>query len=237
MTSRDGRKQAIRERMAATGEPYRRAQRAVEAEAFAARVDGIPLEEQGIRALPPTATPAERAHAEAVWRATADPGRRCLCSGIGCKHGRPCDPPEGGDGCPGRLAHADRFPGSVFAAICWADIYVCDTCGEQLMTEVELPEIPWAEQDGNTMAVYPGVRHPNFREGSPDDVLEVPDSAEEGSCPTCGCWCYGCGCAEAAERAEGYDDDLMHYPAHCCECGRTGTDCEYNCRCSGERVA
>jgi len=129
----------------------------------------ISNEELGVRALPPDATAAQRAHAEAVWRGTDDPRARCRCSGTGCRHGQPCDLT---DGCPGRLRHADRYPGSVLGLTEWWDEYACGTCQESFGCGVTLPEVPWgelrAEGERTTTTVYPGVRHPNFPDLDPD---------------------------------------------------------------------
>ncbi|WP_329812558.1 hypothetical protein, partial [Streptomyces sp. GSL17-113] len=71
---------------------------------------GITAEELGVRALPDTATPEQRAHAEAVWR-PADSDKPCRCSGAECHHGEQCEEegfldPVTGDGnarCTGRM--------------------------------------------------------------------------------------------------------------------------------------
>jgi hypothetical protein len=139
--------------------------------------DSIPAEELGIWALPPDATPAQRAHAEAVWRpAAAD--QPCRCSGTDCEHGRPCW--EYGD-CDGRYVHADRYLGSMLELTAWWDEYACDTCGDGYGRSVSLLEIPWGEHvsvDGRqTTRVYPGVRHPSFPD-DPDAEDEVPACQE-----------------------------------------------------------
>lgn len=68
----------------------------------------------------------------------------------------------------------------------------------------------------------------------PDDPNYPPTAgpAEGFECDTCGCWCGGCGCADAEERAGEDGTELIHVPAHCCECGRTGLDAEYRCECA-----
>lgn len=88
MTSNHDRKTEIRARMARTGEPYNVARRAIENETVTEPAGvtveaGVPAEELGVGALPTGATPARRAHAEAVWRATGDPDTPCRCSGRG----------------------------------------------------------------------------------------------------------------------------------------------------------
>lgn len=140
----------------------------------------LPLtpEELGVAALPPDATPAQRARAEAVWRPSSA-SEPCRCSG-NCPHGEPC-----GDGCTGRTIHLDRYPGSLFVYTIWADDYVCsEGCEEGYAAEVgpiTLPEIPWGYagepygQDGNrAICTYPGVRHPNY--------LEFDDEDDEDQC-------------------------------------------------------
>ncbi|WP_331720070.1 hypothetical protein OG762_51475 (plasmid) [Streptomyces sp. NBC_01136] len=125
----------------------------------------ITAEELGVRALPETATPEQRAHAEAMWRPEPDPARRCRCSGTDCRQGAPC--PFADEGCEGRRIHLDRHPGSLWGITTWWDTYECTGCGEQFEGDVELPELPWGEKRPNdgggfTTVVYDGVRHPNF---------------------------------------------------------------------------
>ncbi|MEW1551463.1 hypothetical protein [Streptomyces tsukubensis] len=138
---------------------------------------GITAEALGIRALPAGATPAQRAHAEAVWRPQEDPAQPCRCSGTGCHHGEPC---TGHDGCTGRLVHTDRYPGSLWTVTTWMDTYACSDYEEGVETMVELPAIPWGEHrttdrgQGPSTIVYDGVRHPNF--GTADDE----DDSDEG---------------------------------------------------------
>jgi hypothetical protein len=125
----------------------------------------IPVAERGVRALPANATPAQRAHAEAVWAAvTAD--QPCPCSGR-CRHGRYCDETEG---CTGRLIHLDRQPGSLVDVTAWADEYACDACDATIGRTVTLPELPWGEQvkriGGDPrdydISPYEGTRHPSI---------------------------------------------------------------------------
>ena len=121
-------------------------------------------EELGWRALPPDATPAQRARAEAVWRQTAS-DEPCRCSGP-CHHGEPCEEePTDAGRCPGRLVHVDRQPGSLLSLTMWCDNYACDVCGLAPASDigVDLPQIPWGEWTGeHAFRAYPDVRHPNF---------------------------------------------------------------------------
>lgn len=121
---------------------------------------GITAEQLGVRALPADATPAMRAHAEAVWHPAA-PTAQCPCSGTGCPHG------QTDDGCGGLLIHIDRYPGSMFDVHVWADTFVCSSCEESVSdSSVTLPELPWGEvtedDNGRHTVIYEGIRHPNF---------------------------------------------------------------------------
>jgi hypothetical protein len=114
--------------------------------------DGVVGEELGWRVLPADATPAQRARAEAVWRAVR-PDWPCRCSGP-CLHRRACGDDEQGDGpYRGLLIHVDRFPGSLFSLVAWNDVYHCADCGEQFDAGIMLEAIPWA----------PHPRHPDVR--------------------------------------------------------------------------
>jgi hypothetical protein len=258
MTTNKARKAAVRDRMAATGEPYSVAARALRGQAGAgtgsatAVIDpallvpypdeaGVTVEELGWRVLPASATAQQRAHAEAVWRPVL-PDRACRCSGP-CEHGAPCpeevlDDNDQAVSCGGRLIHSDRYPGSLFSVIVWEDTYHCHSCGVSGSASVELPAIPWGEvestdtPDGprSTTLVYSGVRHPNFAD---EDTPEYPEG--DGSCRGCGGYalsgllCDGC-------RAEGWTDaygmigepDPDENREECFECGASGP---YGCNC------
>jgi hypothetical protein len=58
----------------------------------------------------------------------------------------------------------------------------------------------------------------------------VPEAEDVTTCE-CGCWCGHCPCEEDEVRAFETDAEYSN-SSHCCECGRSGTDCEYNCTCS-----
>ncbi|MBN1174896.1 MAG: hypothetical protein JXA67_22245 [Micromonosporaceae bacterium] len=220
MTSDKARKTAIRDRMAATGEPYSVAARTLHATGTAVidpvllapypdEVD-VAVEELGWRVLPADAMPAARARAEAVWRAVAA-DRPCRCSGP-CDHGMVCGLDESGDGpCPGRLIHTDRYPGSAFSVTLWQDELQCDTCGEEREGAVQLPDVPWGQEGPQSLLVFDGVRHPTFS-GVFDD---------NSGCPDCGAgWDEGCTC----------DDD-----GGCPECGAGGRGDPYGeCVCYPE---
>lgn len=66
------------------------------------------------------------------------------------------------------------------------------------------------------------------------ETAHIEEIDEEDTCSTCGCWCGGCPCAEDEERAaeNGDDEVFYHATAHCCECGRSGPECEYHCTCA-----
>jgi hypothetical protein len=145
--------------------------------------------ELGWRALPPNATPAQRARAESVWRPVAT-DRLCRCSGP-CHHGQPCG--NGDDGiltCTGRLIHHDRLAASLLDVYGWYDTYGCDGCSEEFEVSVDLPDVPWGERVGNSITQFDGVRRITFY-GTDDDGGEVPHQY----CPECGAdYHYQCAC-------------------------------------------
>ncbi|WP_327359527.1 hypothetical protein [Streptomyces sp. NBC_01304] len=139
---------------------------------------GVTAEQLGVRALPPGASPARRAHAEAVWHPSAG-GQPCRCSGTGCHHGAPCEADYAEGLCGGPLLHRDRYPGSMFSLTIWQDVYRCEGCGEVFDASVEVPSLPWGEvrtrdeldgtertlssgTDDRVIVLYDGIRHPNF---------------------------------------------------------------------------
>ncbi|MEU0938983.1 hypothetical protein [Embleya sp. NPDC005971] len=236
MTRDNARKAAVRARMAATGEPYNVAARAVDQDQTADQADphpaarqptdtnppawtlapteaeallGITAEELGIRALPADATPQQRAHAEAKWR-SADVDQPCRCSGD-CTHGIPCDADlDDGDRCRGRLVHVDRYPGSMWGVIEWWDVHECDTCGDRYGNGVRLPAIPFGERraDGVTV-IYDGVRHPNFPDIDVDDPgIERCSSCDGDNAPECD------DCRIHDDPDEDYDDELDEYEVY-----------------------
>ncbi|WP_327359828.1 hypothetical protein [Streptomyces sp. NBC_01304] len=210
----------------------------------------ITAEELGVRALPADATPAQRAHAEAVWRAQTNPDLPCRCSGTKCSHGTRCTQeylPEtrGGDveQCTGRFVHLDRHPGSMFDLTAWFDIYICADCEESYETTVTLPDIPWGEVrdrdqvDGErhtgvvgadtVTVIYDGIRHPNFpgadRDEDDDDYDDDPTGYYSGQCPECGA------------GGGGYEDCVCDADYGCEECGAGDRDHPYaDCVCYGE---
>lgn len=209
--------------------------------------DGVAVEELGWRVLPPDATPAQKARAEAVWRPVR-PGRPCRCSGP-CQHGRTCGD-EGQDGpCSGLLIHADRFPGSLFSLAAWNDVYQCADCGDQFEQSIVLEAIPWGEHpDGepNTTRVYPGVRHPNFRDASGDEDDDDEDNwsdEPDGSCRGCGAYamegllCDGCRSKGWTDGPQGYSEPDRDDPRYlqsigvCLECGAGQSSPYDECTC------
>lgn len=227
--SNRARTRAIRDRMATTSERFTAAARHVDTTtgpepAAAAVVDEALLQpypdelvpppgatdgwrpvttaELGWRALPPDATPEQRARTESVWRPVTA-ARPCRCSGH-CLHGQPCRMGDDGvDSCPGgRLLHLDRQAASVLIVTGWIDAYACDTCDEQFDTGVELPDVPWGEREGPAIYEYPGVRR----------VIVVDDTwPDDSPCPDCGNH-YRCRC----------DDEHG-----CPECGAGGAGAPY----------
>lgn len=166
MTSDKARKSAVRAQMAATGEPYCVAARTLDQTApipasllrpYEDERD-VATEDLGWRVLPADATPAQRARAEATWHPVSAE-RPCRCSGP-CHHGRQCVD----DDCSGTLEHIDRVPGSVLGTTDWFDIYECDLCGKTADLAITLPDLPWGRWDGDSLEVFPDVRHPSFRD-------------------------------------------------------------------------
>ncbi len=255
LTSTRARKNEIRTRMAATGQPYSAAARAVDATRQGAPgIDpvllapypdetGVQPEELGWRKLPAAATPRDRARAEATWR-PVHPGRPCRCSGP-CLHGRTCPDCVTSDDersmdpeVANRLIHLDRYPGSMFTPIVWEDTYQCGACGEDFTTSVELPDIPWGEAGATGgLAIFTGVRHPSFTDF---DAPEHP--AGDGVCRVCGGYALG-GLLCDGHRAEGWTDfygqvnepDPAEDPEACPECG--GGDPYGECVCPAEQTA
>jgi hypothetical protein len=171
-------------------------------------VGDVPLAELGVTVLPPDATAAQRARAEAIWR-PADADEPCRCSGT-CHHGSPCVDSEPDDPCAGRMVHTDRYPGGMFHLRAWFDEYGCDTCGAVGSSTVELPNLPWGEAASeNGILVYEGVRHPNFRDEDDEDT------ADEG--------CFECG-ARPGYRCTCDDPD----EPWCEDCGAS---IDYECTC------
>lgn len=121
-------------------------------------------------------TPAERAHAESVWRNILDPGTPCRCSGNGvgadgtpvpCHHGEPCTTCGGGG-----ILHYDRYAvGLISAPTSWMDEYMCSStaCSEAYSTEIRLTDLPWGvvkryetgpyAGDFAGYELYDGIRH------------------------------------------------------------------------------
>ncbi|MFF5809055.1 hypothetical protein [Streptomyces sp. NPDC012746] len=163
---------------------------------------GITAEELGVRALPADATPAQRAHAEAVWRPEIDPTRPCRCSGVDCHHGAPCaeeytDEPQ----CTGRMVHVDRHPGSMFDLTAWYDVYRCnEECEGAFEVTVTLPDLPWGEVrnrdeveggrytgvlgEERVTVIYSGIRHPNFPDHVPGEDDEDGRDLDPDDYPT-----------------------------------------------------
>ncbi|MFD9824175.1 hypothetical protein [Streptomyces violascens] len=163
---------------------------------------GITAEELGVRALPADATPARRAHAEAVWRTETDPARPCRCSGVNCHHGEPCAEDYDTDDvqCTGRMVHVDRHPGSMFDLRAWYDVYRCNECGETAEATVTLPDLPWGEVrsrdevegerytggagEERVTVIYSGIRHPNFPDRAHDEDDEDGRDPDPDDYPT-----------------------------------------------------
>src|SRR6266511_1200026 len=146
-----------------------------------------PTEELGVRALPPDATPAQRAHAEAVWRpATAD--QPCRCCGTDCEHGQPC---REYDDCDGRYIHTGRYPGSMLELSAWWDEYTCDGAATATTAACRFPRSPGASTSPSTAAQPP----------PPTRACATPASPKRATTPrtrprrAMSAWSTGTGCA------------------------------------------
>ncbi|UPT45410.1 MULTISPECIES: hypothetical protein [Streptomyces] len=158
MTTNRGRKDVIRDRMAATGESYNVAARNLKA-----------MKDMG-------------ATREAVlvqrWKPADSLDVPCPCGGT-------CEPGETCDHCHARHRHVKRYPGSTTEVETWADRYECTGCSSSYTLTIHLAGRPWgvAEtvvQGGSAeevvrARVFPGVIHPLLRSeaaeagGSDDD--------------------------------------------------------------------
>ncbi|MFB6945125.1 MULTISPECIES: hypothetical protein [unclassified Streptomyces] len=152
MTTNRGRKDVIRDRMAATGESYNVAARNLKA-----------MKDMG-------------ATREAVltqrWRPAETLDVPCPCGGT-------CEPGERCERCHALHRHVARRPGSVTDVETWADRYDCMGCASSYILTVVLPGRPWGVVDAVVRGgsaepvvrarVFPGVAHPLLR----------PESAEE----------------------------------------------------------
>ncbi|GAA3005719.1 hypothetical protein [Streptomyces fulvorobeus] len=151
MTTNRGRKDVIRDRMAATGESYNVAARNLKA-----------MKDMG-------------ATREAVlvqrWSPADSPDVPCPCGGT-------CEPGETCERCHATYRHVKRYPGSVTDVGVWADRYECRGCPASYTLTVRLADRPWgvAEtviQGGSAepvvrARVFPGVLHPLLRPETPE---------------------------------------------------------------------
>jgi hypothetical protein len=194
MTRNADRKAAIRRYQADhPGMSYAEAARHLDTTTAAVATMELPIEEQGVRALPADATPEQRARAEATWR-PAWVGEPCRCSGH-CHHGTPCDTSTDPGRCTGRMVHVDRYPGGVFHLTLWQDEYVCATCEEEGDGSVTLPDLPWGQVNDSAITVFDGVRHPAFRDDTDPDNDGFDDDLRQRYCNECGADShYACHC-------------------------------------------
>ncbi|MFF8710699.1 hypothetical protein ACF07T_04550 [Streptomyces sp. NPDC015184] len=155
MTTNRGRKDVIRDRMAATGESYNVAARHLKA-----------MKDMG-------------ATREAVltqrWHPAESPDVPCPC-------GSTCEPGERCGRCHALHRHVARYPGSVTDVETWADRYDCLGCASSYVLTVVLPGRPWGiagaapagpGERAARAVVFPGVAHPLLRpeatgDGGPD---------------------------------------------------------------------
>ncbi|MFF2407103.1 hypothetical protein [Streptomyces sp. NPDC058092] len=152
MTTNRGRKDVIRDRMAATGESYNVAARNLKA-----------MKDMG-------------ATREAVltqrWRPAESFDVPCPCGGT-------CEPGERCERCHAPHRHVARYPGSVTDVETWADRYDCSGCASWYILTVVLPGRPWGVAEtvvrGGSAEpvvrarVFPGVAHPLLRPENPED--------------------------------------------------------------------
>ncbi|MFE7119013.1 hypothetical protein ACFU99_26705 [Streptomyces sp. NPDC057654] len=152
MTTNRGRKDVIRDRMAATGESYNVAARNLKS-----------MKDMG-------------ATREAVltqrWRPAESLEVPCPCGGT-------CEPGEKCERCHARYRHVARMPGSTTDVETWADRYECMGCAAVYTLTVVLPGRPWgiaetvvtggAAEPVVQARVFPGVVHPLLR---PDPAPE-----------------------------------------------------------------
>ncbi|SFX96641.1 hypothetical protein OH786_28015 [Streptomyces atratus] len=155
MTTNRGRKDVIRDRMAATGESYNVAARNLKA-----------MKDMG-------------ATREAVltqrWRPADTLDVPCPCGGT-------CEPGERCERCHALHRHVARYPGSVTDVETWADRYDCMGCASSYILTVALPGRPWGVagtvvRGGSAepvvqARVFPGVAHPLLRPESAGDEAE-----------------------------------------------------------------
>ncbi|MGW1107783.1 hypothetical protein [Streptomyces sp. NPDC002540] len=155
MTTNRGRKDVIRDRMAATGESYNVAARNLKA-----------MKDMG-------------ATREAVltqrWRPAETLDVPCPCGGT-------CEPGERCERCHALHRHVARRPGSVTDVETWADRYDCMGCASSYILTVVLPGRPWGVVDtvvrGGSAEpvvrarVFPGVTHPLLRPESAGEADE-----------------------------------------------------------------
>ncbi|SEC18174.1 hypothetical protein SAMN05216483_1220 [Streptomyces sp. 2131.1] len=150
MTTNRGRKDVIRDRMAATGESYNVAARNLKA-----------MKDMG-------------ATREAVltqrWQPADSPDVPCPCGGT-------CEPGERCGRCHALHRHVARYPGSTTEVETWVDRYECLGCPASYTLTVTLPGRPWgvaetvvrggAAEEVVRARVFPGVAHPLLRQEDP----------------------------------------------------------------------
>ncbi len=147
MTTNRGRKDVIRDRMAATGESYNVAAR-------------------NLKAMKDTAATRDAVLVQR-WKPADGFDVPCPCGGT-------CEPGETCDHCHARHRHVKRYPGSTSEVETWADRYECTGCSSSYTLTVHLAGRPWgvAEtvvQGGGPgeevvqATVFPGVIHPLLR--------------------------------------------------------------------------
>ncbi|MEV0872594.1 hypothetical protein AB0I86_15600 [Streptomyces sp. NPDC049950] len=157
MTTNRGRKDVIRDRMAATGESYNVAAR-------------------NLKAMKDTAATRE-ARLIQRWLPAESLDVPCPCGGT-------CEPGETCDRCHARHRHVKRYPGSVTAVEAWADRYECMGCASSYTLTIHLAGRPWgvaetvvrggSAEEVVLARVFPGVVHPLLRaevasESGPDE--------------------------------------------------------------------
>jgi len=148
MTTNRGRKDVIRDRMAATGESYNVAAR-------------------NLKAMKDTAATRE-ARLIQRWLPAESLDVPCPCGGT-------CEPGETCDRWHARHRHVKRYPGSVTDVEAWADRYECMGCASSYTLTIHLAGRPWgvaetvvrggSAEEVVLARVFPGVVHPLLRAG------------------------------------------------------------------------
>ncbi len=138
MTTNRGRKDVIRDRMAATGESYNVAAR-------------------NLKAMKDTAATRDAVLVQR-WTPADSLDVPCPCGGT-------CEPGETCDHCHARHRHVKRYPGSTTEVETWADRYECTGCSSSYTLTVHLAGRPGESRRPSSRAGRPrrSCRRPSSR--------------------------------------------------------------------------